>query len=250
MEDIKDLWKTSSIQDLSTQQTLTIIGLAGLTAILISWIPIVNWLDYPFRLLNTLVHELGHGIAALITGGDFSGFTISLDGSGRAYSSGWRLIVAPAGYLSVAIFAAGLTMLGRSHRFSRLALAVIGSMMILLTLCYARPDAFTFRALSDTILTLGSGLIFGAIFLKIAKDASPGGIIFFLHLIAIKAGLTAFADIFTVIRISSLGASVHTDAQTMANLTGIPAIIWGILWVIISFTLIGSAIWSTWLIND
>ena len=57
-----------STRRLSTQNTFFIILAALITAILLPVIPIVNLLDYPFRLLMTIVHELGHGVAALITG--------------------------------------------------------------------------------------------------------------------------------------------------------------------------------------
>lgn len=42
---------------------------------------------YPFLLLSTLAHEMGHGIAAVLVGGHFSSFKMYADGSGVAYTS-------------------------------------------------------------------------------------------------------------------------------------------------------------------
>ena len=56
-----------------TPNTLAIIAVAALVAILLPLIPLVNILDFPFRLLVTIVHELGHGLAAIFTGGSYDG---------------------------------------------------------------------------------------------------------------------------------------------------------------------------------
>jgi len=248
MDKLKTLFDPSDRQELSTQQILSLIGLAALTAAAITWVPIINWLDYPFRLLLTIVHELGHGLAAILTGGSFRNFILTPNGSGLAYTAGgWRLIVIPAGYLGVAIFAAGLILLGRSHRWSRIALGVIGAAMILFSLWFGRPGEASIQAVVSSVLGIVMGVIFGAIFLKIALQAGDGLIIFFLHLIAIKAGFTAFSDLFAVIGLSTrLGPVPHTDAHSMAELTYVPAVVWALAWAVMAFVLIGGAIWVTW----
>ena len=198
MESIQALFNPNRDEEFTAQQTLLLIGLAGLATLLIAFTPWLSLLDYPFRLLVTLVHELGHGLAALLTGGRFIRFVIFPNGSGLAYTAGgWRFVVIPAGYVGVAVFGAGLILLGRSHRWSRIAMSVIGGAMILLSLRYGLPSIFSFQILSG-ILTTVSGVIFGALFLWVAVKAAPGWIIFLLHWVAIQAGLTAFSDIATV----------------------------------------------------
>ncbi len=252
MNNIKTLFNPSDGQELSTQQMLSLIGLAALAAAAISWMPIINWLDYPFRLLLTIVHELGHGLAAILTGGSFRNFIIAPDGSGLAYTAGgWRLVVIPAGYLGAAIFAAGLIMLGRSHRWSRIALGGIGAAIILLSLWFGLPGEASIQAVVSSALGMVTGVIFGIIFLKIALQAGDGLVIFFLHLVAIKAGFTAFSDLVAVIGLSTrLGPVPHTDAHSMAELTHIPAVFWGLVWAATALALIGGAIWVTWLKSD
>ena len=245
--DIKSLF-SRSVEDFSVQQTLTLIGLAGLTTLLIALIPWLNLLNYPFRLLITIVHELGHGLAALLTGGEFVRFVIFPNGAGLAYTAGgWRWVIVPAGYVGAALFGAGLILLGRSHRWSRTALAVIGGVMLLLSLRYGVPSIISRDFLSG-LLTTVSGVIFGGFFIWLAWKAAPGWIIFLLHLVAIQAGLTAFSDLATVIGLSTRFFNAPAnDAQSMAELTFIPAIIWAILWAILALFLISGAIWVTWL---
>jgi len=206
----------------------------------------VNILGYPFRLLLTIVHELGHGTAALLTGGGFHNFVIAPNGSGVAYTmGGWRLVIIPAGYLGVAIFSAVLFRLGNNLEASRWALGIIGAAMMVFALWFGRPGAFSIQAIVGSVLGMVFGVLFGALFVKIALQASPPLITFFLHFIAIKAGLTAFSDIFTVIGLAAR-PSIHTDAQSMAELTRIPAAIWGVVWVVMAAGFISGAIWAAW----
>ncbi|MEW5959755.1 MAG: M50 family metallopeptidase [Chloroflexota bacterium] len=248
MNSIQTLFRLDRADNFSARQTLTLIGLAGLVSGLIAATPWLSWLNYPFRMLLTIVHELGHGLAALLTGGSFLRFVIFPNGAGLAYTAGgWRLVVIPAGYLGVALFGAGLILLGRSHRWSRIAMGVMGGLMLLLSMRYGLPGIFSAHILNGLLTTL-LGVIFGALFLGVALKAAPGWIIFLLHLVAIQAGLTACSDLATVVGLSTrFFDAPANDAQAMAELTFIPAVVWAMLWVIVAVGLIGGAIWVRWL---
>ncbi|MCK6628713.1 MAG: M50 family metallopeptidase [Anaerolineae bacterium] len=244
---IKSLFDSSVREEFSSHQTLTLIGLAGLVSLLMAFIPWLDWLNYPFRLLLTMVHELGHGLAALLTGGEFIRFVIFPSGAGLAYTAGgWRWVIVPAGYVGVAVFGAILIRLDRSQQWSRMALAVIGGLMGLLSLRYGVPSIISSDFLSG-LLTTVSGLVFGGFFIWVALKARPGWIVFLLHLVAIQAGLTAFSDLMTVMGLSlNFFNAPANDARSMAELTFIPAIIWAVLWAGLAAVLIGGAIWVTW----
>jgi hypothetical protein len=249
MQSIQTLFSPSYEGDFSTKQTLTLIGLAGLASLLIAILPLVGLLNYPFRLLLTMVHELGHGLAALLTGGSFIRFVVFPNGSGLAYTAGgWSLLVTSAGYLAVAVFGAILILLGRNQRWSRIALGVIGGAMILLSLRYGVPSIFSFGHILGGLLTTFAGLIFGAFFIWVALKAAAGWIVFLIHLVAIQAGLTAFSDLTGLIGLSTRFFNTPAnDAQSMAEMTFVPAVVWALLWVVVAVLLIGGAIWLTWL---
>lgn len=242
------LFQPTQTDHLSTQKILTLIGWAGLASLLLALIPWLALLNYPFRLLITIIHELGHGLAAILTGGDFVRFVIFPNGAGLAYTAGgWRFVVIPAGYLGAALFGAVLIMVGRNHRGSRTAMAIIGLIMLVLSLRYGIPSIFTAQIMGGLLTTI-SGVILGGLFLWVAFKASPSWVIFWLHLLAIRAGLTSFSDIVGVIGISTnLFGAPRSDAQSMAELTFIPAFVWAVLWAITALALIGGAIWLTWL---
>jgi len=156
-------------------------------------------------------------------------------------------LVIPAGYLGVALFGAALIGLGRSHRGSRVALGVIGGVLVLLSLRYSLPTLFSLQFFSG-LLTLISGVILGGLLAWVAFKAAPGWIIFLTHLIAIEAVLIAFTDLFDLIGLSTRFFSMpENDARSMAGLTFIPAIIWAVLWALLALALVGGAIWLTWL---
>lgn len=244
----RTLFTASAGDELPTRQTLGLIGLAGLVTLLIAVAPVLGLLNYPFRLLLTMVHELGHGLAALLTGGRFIRFVVFPNGAGLAYTAGgWSLVVIPAGYLGVALFGAGLIALGRSHRWSRAALGIIGGLMLVMSLRYGAPSIFSIHFFSG-LLTTVSGIIFGGVFLWIAVKATPAWIVFLLHLVAIQAGLTAFSDLMTVIGLSTrFFTAPANDAASMAQLTFVPAVVWAVLWAVMALGLVGGAIWLTWL---
>jgi len=248
MTTLKSLFNPNRRTEFSTQQTLTLIGLAGLTSLLLAMVPVFSLLNYPFRLLLTMVHELGHGLAALLTGGHFVRFVVYPNGAGLAYTAGgWRFAIIPSGYVGLALFGAGLIMLGRSHRWSRTAMAIIGGGMMVLAARYGVPSIFSADFLSG-LLTTVSGLLFGGAFLWVAVKAAPGWIIYLLHLVAIQAGLTAFSDLVGLIGLSTRFFNAPAnDAQSMAQITFIPAFVWAMLWAAAAIVLIGGAIWNTWL---
>jgi hypothetical protein len=62
--------------------------IATLVSIIVgSFVPFGSILLYPFTLLATWVHEMGHGVTAVMVGGGFDRLEIFADASGLAYTS-------------------------------------------------------------------------------------------------------------------------------------------------------------------
>lgn len=217
---------------------------AALTALAAGWLGPVA---YPLRLLTTLVHELAHGLTALLTGGAFQRFVIFPDGSGLAYTAGgWRLLIIPAGYVGVALAGAALIALGRGERGGRLALGALGGGIALLTLRYALPTLLSAQALGG-LLTLLAGVGLGALLLLAAWRAGAAWSLFLLNLVAFHLGLSAFGDLWTLFGITTAAGAPRSDAAAMAELTFIPAPVWAVLWAALAAAALGWALWRTWL---
>ncbi len=225
--------------------SLRLIGGAALIALLLT-VPWLGPLNLPFRMLSTIVHELCHGLAALLTGGSFERFLIAPDGSGLAYTAGgWRLAILPAGYLGSALFGALLIWASRSVRVCRAVLAGLGLGLLVLSLRYGVPGILAAPLVG--LLTVASGALLGAAFLWVAARPDPRWSALLVMVVALQAGFNAFGDLMTLIGLSAQGPAVRTDAQSMAALTGLPAALWAVLWAIMASAILGWAVWRTWI---
>jgi hypothetical protein len=201
-----------------------LLGLIGLgLALLLLWrVPGLSWIAWPFRLFGTFVHELSHGLAALATGGQFQRFVVNPDLSGLAWSAGGvRWIVASAGYVGSAVFGALLILAGR--------LLPARSVLGLLGLAFALLCAFYVRNAFGAVTGLGfaAALLLAAVYLRgLWAEA-------LLLVLALQLLLDGFQSVIDLVFLSARG-DVHTDAATLAGLTGLPAPAWAVLWGLFS----------------
>jgi len=199
-----------------------LVGLVALgLALMLLWqVPMLGWAVYPFRLFGTFVHELSHGLAALATGGKFVRFSVHPDLSGLAWSAGGiRWIVASAGYIGSAVFGGFIVLLAARGVPARWILTGLGVLMALLCLLYVR-NLFGIA----TGLALAGALIVAGVYLRgVLADM-------LVMVLALQALLDGFNSLFNVWRLSG-EADVHTDAHTMAQLSGLPAGLWVVIWM-------------------
>lgn len=120
---------------LPTSELVHFLCLAALMPVLYGVYPVPMWIDHRLNLITTYLHELGHGGAALMTGGRLDLILVRQDTSGLAITAGGsRPAVIAAGYLApfgVAGLAQALVL------FPRLAVAattVFGLLMVLATI--------------------------------------------------------------------------------------------------------------------
>jgi hypothetical protein len=110
-----------------------LLGSSALTLTLY-WMPELRVLSYPLVLLSTLAHELGHGIAALIAGGEFSSFELFTDGSGVATTGVdgrfARAFVSAGGLVGPSIAAVLLFVLGKTPDRARFGLSLIAGALL------------------------------------------------------------------------------------------------------------------------
>lgn len=120
---------------------------------------------YPFTILATWFHEMGHGIAAMLTGAQFDRLLIYADGSGVAQSrlpaDAGRLtgaIIAASGPLGPAIAGSLLIIASRTAATTRTALAVLGAALIVSTAIWVRSPTgwLVLPALGIAILALAA----------------------------------------------------------------------------------------------
>ncbi|CAN5152688.1 M50 family metallopeptidase [soil metagenome] len=138
--------------------------LASLTiTALLYVIPGGTLLGYPLLLLSTFVHEMGHGIAALLVGGRFVELQVFADGSGVALTitsggSAQRAMVAAGGLVGPAVAAAIGFTLARRARVARITLLAGGILLVIASVLWARSLVGWLVAIGLIGLSLAIGL--------------------------------------------------------------------------------------------
>ena len=126
-------------------------------------IPQGRYVAYPLLLLSTLVHELGHGLTALLVGGSFHRLEIWPDGSGAAHWSGRvgavrQAMVAAGGLVGPAIAAAVGFAAGRSARGAQILwYALAAGLGLALLLVVRNFFGFVFVALLAALAAVIAG---------------------------------------------------------------------------------------------
>lgn len=145
------------------------LAVAGFVLALVLWqVQGLYFLTYPLRLFVTMVHELGHGLSSILTGGEFLRFEVSERGAGLAYTRGGiRAVVIQAGYLGTAIFGAVLLVLTyRTGRPGRVAIG-IGILLGALTLLFTGISVYQMNLFEGL---LAGGLLLGGIWLFLTGE--------------------------------------------------------------------------------
>jgi len=180
---------------------------------------------YPLRLLVVLFHEVSHALVAIATGGRVIEMTINVHEGGHVRFQGGNLfLTATAGYLGSLAIGLGLLIASVRTTMDRAVLAGLAVVLIVLTALYVR-DLFALAFILGT----------GAVFLAVARFLPAVWSDLVLRVIGLTSMVYVPYDIFsdTLAR-----AHLRSDARVIAETTGIPTVIWGTLWVVISLVAI------------
>ena len=221
--------------------TLISVGLWFLSG----YLPLIGYLTYPLRIFATFIHEGGHALATVLTGNSVQSLSVSPDGSGEVYSLGngffSGLLISSAGYLGTTAFGAGLLAWMRYGRSSRVALLASAGFVAVMTVVFGMIapvfNLFTASTFGGLFFTILSGAILAVGLAAIAKFASAKWANFAVAFLAVQCLLNAVFDLVNVFFISSM-TSMHSDAANMAAATGIPGIVWVLVWMVVSVAMI------------
>ncbi len=204
---------------------------AALISILIWFLPFARPFNliavYPFRLFVTFIHEGGHAIVALLTKGTVEHLIVHPDASGETYTTGGiAILIASAGYLTSTAYGALLLAVSRRGEHARNILTLNAILILLLTVFFAE-GAFT--------LFVGGALTFGLFVAGSSRNERWPHLL--LNFLAIQCSMNALFDLGTLLRVTST-TSVHNDAAIMEKWTLIPAVIWAVIWGVVSLLLL------------
>jgi len=205
-----------------------------------------RYLFYPLQLFATFVHEGSHVLASLITGSSVQSLTVSPDTSGVVWSvpSGWlsQLFISSAGYLGATAFGVLLLVWMRFGFSSKKALyfsaGFVGFMTLVFGLLMPIWNVFSSRVSFTSVgFTVFSGVVLAAGLYAIARYASLKWANFALSFLAVQCLLNAFFSLKDLFVISAT-TDIENDAGNMANATGLPSLVWVLVWIGISVLMI------------
>lgn len=198
---------------------------------------------YPFRLLVTYVHEMGHGLAAVITGGEFISFHVYPDGSGIAFTDGGsRHLILLSGYVGTALFGSLLLFAANRVRRVRLVTTACGAFFALSALLFGGTGGWTIETAVTSFFAIMVGIIGCMVFIALARYGSRTINVLSLNTLAFIIGFNVVSDFLFLLRNQDIGVGMVTnDAAAMAQLTRMPTLTWIVIWAAASLIMMGAA---------
>lgn len=178
---------------------------------------------YPLKIFVVFMHELSHGLAAIVTGGSIEEIVVVPQEGGRTTTSGGsRFWTLTAGYLGSLAWGGLILVLAARTHLDKLLSMVIGIGMIVVSIHYGGNWFIRLFGIG-----FGGGLIIvGWLLSESIND-------WILRVIGFTSCLYAILDIKSDILDRS---GMRSDARMLnEELTPyIPTVVWGILWIIIA----------------
>lgn len=196
---------------------------------------------YPFALLGTWAHELGHGLFAIVAGGNFNRLVIYSNLGGTAYSSGvgglGRALVSAGGLLGPAIAGGIIIVLGSREQTARWVLAGLSVVLLLSLLLFVR-NVFGWVSLALIAAVLG----------PLAFYAPEALRIFVAQLIGIQFCLASWGtlDYMFTKNFQRDGQIIDSDTQEIAEVLLLPYWFWGGLIALTSFGILAGSFYLAW----
>lgn len=192
--------------------------LVGFAAVLLLWnTPLV----YPVKIFTVFLHELSHGLAAVLTGGRIVSLKVTADQGGLATTAGgWPVAIASAGYLGSMLFGGVILLAASRSRADKLISLFIALTVAAVTVLFVR-NLF--------------GLVFGLAFAgAMAALGQWGGAAlndFVLRLLGLTSILYAVIDIYSDLIVRTVPCS---DAAAMSKILFGPPAMWGAFWLLLA----------------
>lgn len=216
--------------------------LAVAATLALHFVPYGDFFLYPFALLGTWAHEMGHGLTALLVGGSFDRLLLFPDLGGVAYSSRPDTVLAPAlvaaGGLVGPAVAGGMTVVaGARPRLARVVLYLFAALLLVSLALWVR-NGFGAAA----VLGLGAG--FGVL----ARYGADGVKLMVAQFTGIQLCLGSLSDfdyMFTRDFVRD-GQRQISDTQAIAEQLFLPYWFWGGLIALTSILILLGAFWIAW----
>ncbi|MEJ5170560.1 MAG: M50 family metallopeptidase [Fimbriimonadales bacterium] len=189
------------------------------------FVPWLQPLMAPLMVFNTIVHEIGHALAALATGGTVGSIFIEgLTGAGLTQTEGGSpFVTVSAGYLGATALGAWMVGWIRQPRRARELLWALCAVFGLATLLWVRGDGLGWLIAAAWTVALGLA----------ARYLNSEAVLLLVAFLGIQQCLQSVEALLTLGGLAADGHQMN-DAALAAGFTGIPALFWAGLWTLLS----------------
>lgn len=219
---------------------IALIATAVLTLLIFALPSPWDWyVGYPFVLLATTVHELGHGIAGLLVGGQFNSFQVYANASGLAHVGGYSgrvssAIVSAGGLVGPAIMAAVCFLIARWGLASKIAFIVFGLFLAIVEILVVR-NLFGFFIVG----------LFAAACLAVGIKLSRAWCQICLLFLAVQLSLSVYSGSgYLFVREAHVdGQTLPSDVANMSEALFLPYWFWGLVCAAFSLAVLVAGLW-------
>lgn len=227
----------------SDNRLLTYFWVAAAVSLILPRLPYGRMILYPFALLGTWVHEMGHGLSALLVGGSFERLVLYQNLGGTAYSSGigplGRAVVAGGGLLGPAVAGGAIILLGSRETTARWVLAGL-TVALVFSLVFFVRNLFGWVALAMIAAAIGALAFYGPEVVRV----------FAAQLIGIQFCLASWGTLDYMFTRSFVreGQVIHSDTQEIAEVLLLPYWFWGGLIAAASLAIMAGSFFLAWVL--
>jgi hypothetical protein len=217
------------------------IGISVLS--LVGWhIPIVDMLLYPVRIFVTTIHELGHALTTLLTGGQVVAMTVVPDGGEAAgitvFRGGKAMLIFQMGYLGATVAGCLMMMLAAQERRAKGVLVGLG-LLIGITGALFCFGAILIGKFSEGSLSIVATLAMAAVLTTCGIKLSARSAQVLLIFLAVQTAINGLSDVIGLMLMTvGLNPPKMSDAMALQQLTGMPALFWVGFWAVLSVILL------------
>lgn len=207
-----------------------------------TWVPYGGTVLYPLTLFTTWVHEMGHGLTALICGGGFLELVINANAGGYARAGaaqGWPdALVAAGGLLAPPLLGAVILATVHGPRRARWFLGALSIGIVVSLVLYVRSST-GILAMSAVALALGWATWFGF-------RARPEYRVLLAQFLAVILGVDTLTRMVSYAFMGSLSTGETSDVGHIAENLGGHYKLWGVAITAIALAMLAFGVWMAW----
>ena len=216
-----------------------LLAAATAASLILAFIPGAELIIYPLRLFTTLVHEGGHALATVLTGGSVQQIWLSPDTSGLTISrGGFGPLIYSGGYLGTAVIGAAALLMSRRRGAGRRGTMLIAISLLAVTLLWVHPW-------SKGMFGFAVGLGLAGLLIVAARALSESAAQFLTSFLAVQLSLNALYDVRDLLWMTTR-STAGNDAVFMAQAYGLWPWFWAATWALAAVVVLGATLRVYW----